>query len=282
MPKVAIVTDSTAYIPQENLQPYQIRVAPQVLIWGEQTYEDGVDISPSEFYNRLKTAKIMPSTSQVTPAKFAKIFGELLDQDCQILAMLISEKLSGTIASAVQAIESFPGAPIEIVDTNTTAMAMGFQVLTVARAAEQGASLAECKALAEEARKHTGVVFAVDTLEFLHRGGRIGTASRFLGTALNIKPILEVTGGRVEAVERVRTRQKSLERLLELTEERIAHRQPVRLATLHAQSPEDARTLLEMGKQRFGAVEHIFSEVSPVVGTHTGPGTVGLAFMAGM
>jgi DegV family protein with EDD domain len=282
MPKVAIVTDSTSYIPQENLERHLIRVAPQVLIWGEQTYEDGVDISPTEFYDRLKTAKVMPSTSQVTPAKFVKIFGELLEQDCHILAMLISEKLSGTIASAVQALESFSGAPIEIIDSNTTAMALGFQVLTVARAADQGASLAECKALAEEARNHTGVVFAVETLEFLHRGGRIGTASRFLGTALNIKPILEVTGGRVEAVERVRTRQKSLERLLELTEERIAHRQPVRLATLHAQSPQDAKTLLEMGKQRFEVVEHIFSEVSPVVGTHTGPGTVGLAFMAGM
>jgi DegV family protein with EDD domain len=282
MPKVAIVTDSTSYIPKENLDPYPIRVAPQVLIWGEQTYEDGVDISPSEFYTRLKTAKIMPSTSQVTPAKFVKIFGDLLEQDYHILALLISEKLSGTIASAIQACETYPGAPIEIVDSNTTAMALGYQVLTVARAAEQGASLAECKALAEKSRQHTGVVFAVDTLEFLHRGGRIGTASRFLGTALNIKPILEVMGGRVEAIERVRTRQKSLERLLELTEERIAHRQPVSLATLHAQAPQDAQTLLELAKKRFNAVEHIFSEVSPVVGTHTGPGTVGIAFIAGM
>jgi DegV family protein with EDD domain len=282
MPKVAIVTDSTSYIPKENLDPYLIRVAPQVLIWGEQTYEDGVDISPSQFYTRLKTAKVMPSTSQVTPAKFVKIFGDLLEQDYHVLAVVISEKLSGTIASAIQARESYPGAPIEIVDSHTTAMALGYTVLTAARAAEQGASLADCKALAEKASQQTGVVFAVDTLEFLHRGGRIGTASRFLGTALNIKPILEVMDGRVEAVERVRTRQKSLERLLDLTEERIAHRQPVRLATLHAQSPEDAQRLLEMAKKRFNAVEHIFSEVSPVVGTHTGPGTVGLAFIAGM
>jgi len=206
----------------------------------------------------------------------------LLEQDYHVLALLLSEKLSGTIASAVQARESFPGAPIEIVDSYTTAMALGFQVLTVARAAQEGANLEECKKLAENARQHTGVVFAVDTLEFLHRGGRIGGASRFLGTALNIKPILEVVNGRVEAIERVRTRQKSLERLLEILQERIAGRQPVRLATLHAQSPDDAQTLLEMGKQRFTTVEHIFSEVSPVVGTHAGPGTVGLAFMAGM
>lgn len=282
MPKVAIVTDSTSYIPQDYVNQYAITVAPQILIWGEQTFEDGVDISPSEFYTRLKTTKVMPSTSQVTPGKFQKIFGNLLEQDYHVLALLISEKLSGTIASAVQALESFPQAPIEIVDSYTTAMALGFQVLSVARAAQEGANLAECKALAEKARQHTGVVFAVDTLEFLHRGGRIGTANRFLGTALNIKPILEVVNGRVEGIERVRTRQKSLERVLEILQERIAGRQPIRIATLHAQSPDDAQKLLEMAKQRFNAVEHIFSEVSPVVGTHAGPGTVGLAFMAGM
>ena len=282
MNKVAIVTDSTSYIPKEYLDQYPISVVPQVLIWGEQVYEDGVDISPSEFYTRLKGAKIMPSTSQVTPKSFHKVYSQLLEQECQVLAMLISEKLSGTIASAVQAQEAFPEAPIEIVNTYSTAMALGFQVLSVARAAKEGASLVECKALAEKARQHTGLVFAVDTLEYLHRGGRIGTASRFLGTALNIKPILELVDGRVEAVERVRTRQKSLERLLDLAEERIGDRQPVRLATLHAQAPEEAQMLLDMGLKRFNTVENIFSEVSPVVGNHTGPGTVGIAFMAGM
>lgn len=282
MTKVAIVTDSTSYIPKDILDQYPISVAPQVLIWGEQSYEDGVDISPSEFYTRLKGARVLPSTSQVTPKSFNKIFGQLLAEDYQVLALLISEKLSGTIASAVQALEMHPGAPIEIVDSYSTAMALGFQVLTVARAAKEGASLAECKALAENCRQHTGVIFAVDTLEFLHRGGRIGGASRFLGTALNIKPILELVDGRVEPVERVRTRQKSLERLLELAAERIGSRRPVRLATLHAQAPDEARMLLDMGLKRFNAVEQVFSEVSPVVGNHTGPGTVGVAFMAGM
>jgi DegV family protein with EDD domain len=282
MTKVAIVTDSTSYIPKELLDQYPISVAPQVLIWGEQIYEDGVDISPSEFYTRLKSSKINPSTSQVTPTSFQKIFARLLEQDFQVLALLISERLSGTIASAVQALEAFPGAPIEIVNSYSTAMALGFQVLSVARAAKEGASLADCKALAEKASQHTGVIFAVDSLEYLHRGGRIGSASRFLGTALNIKPILELVDGRVEAVERVRTRQKSLERLLDLAAERIGDRQPVHLAILHAAAPEDAQMLLELGSKRFNAVEHIFSEVSPVVGNHTGPGTVGLAFMAGM
>lgn len=175
-----------------------------------------------------------------------------------------------------------PGAPIEIVDSYSTAMAMGFQVLTVARAAKAGANLAECKRLAEEVRNHTGVVFAVDTLEFLHRGGRIGGGSRFLGTALNIKPLLEVTGGRVEAVERVRTRKKSLMRLAEIIEERTRGKSPIRLATLHANAAEAAQELLDELSRRLNPVETIFSTVSPVIGTHTGPGTVGIAYLTGM
>jgi DegV family protein with EDD domain len=283
MSKIALVTDSTSYIPKELLDKYNITVAPQILIWGNENFEDGVNILPSEFYARLKKATVMPSTSQVTVVKFQEIFQRLLEQDYQVLAILIAAKLSGTINSAVQAKAMLPAdAPVEIFDSNTTAMALGYHVLTVARAIEQGADMSECLKLAQEATKHTGVFFAVDTLEFLHRGGRIGTGSRFLGTALNIKPILEVRDGAVEAVERVRTRRKSLSRIIELVEQQISGRTPVRLATLHANSPEDARIVLDEANQKLGAVESIFSEVSPVIGTHAGPGTVGLAFMAGM
>jgi DegV family protein with EDD domain len=283
MSKIALVTDSTGYIPKDLVDKYNITVAPQILIWGKETFEDGVDISPVEFYTRLEKATVMPSTSQVTVSKFHEIFQRLLDQDCQVLAILVSAKLSGTINSAFQAKSMLPaGAPIEIIDSYTTAMAMGFHVLTVARAIVQGATLPESVKLAEEAAKHTGVFFTVNTLEFLHRGGRIGGGSRFLGTALNIKPMLEVRDGAVEAVERVRTRRKSLSRIIELVGERIAGRTPVRLATLHANSAEDARIVLDEANAKLGAVESIFSEVSPVVGTQAGPGTVGLAYMAGM
>lgn len=283
MSKIRLLTDSTAYIPQDLVQKHHITVVPQVLIWGQEELADGVDILPTQFYERLSKATIMPSTSQVTVGKMHEIFKGLLDQDYEVLAILISNKLSGTINSAVQAIAALPeGAPVHIVDSNTTAMAMGFQVLSVARAVEQGATMKEAIELAEKSTNHTGVVFAVDTLEFLHRGGRIGGGKRFLGTALNIKPILEVEDGKVEAVESVRTRSKSLMRLVELVEKRVAGRTPVRLATLHANAESDARLVLEEASRRLNAVETIMSEVSPVVGTHAGPGTVGLAFMAGM
>jgi DegV family protein with EDD domain len=282
MSQVTIITDSTAYIPKDLTEKYQIITVPQVLIWGDKTYRDGVDIQPEEFYNRLKTATVMATTSQVTIATFKDIFSSLMDEGKDILAVLISEKLSGTIDSAVQARDMLPAHPIEIVDSKTTAMALGFLALTAAQAAQDGATLAECKELAERGTQHTGVVFAVDTLEFLHRGGRIGGASRFLGTALQLKPILEVTGGQVEAIERVRTRSKSLQRVVDIIDERIAGRTPVHLATLHANAPDDAQKLLELATSRIDVEETVMSEISPVVANHAGPGTVGLAFLAGM
>ncbi|HJS29367.1 MAG TPA: DegV family protein [Anaerolineales bacterium] len=280
--KVAIVTDSTTYIPEEILGQYQIKVAPQVVIWGGKEYLDNIDMTPKEFYTRLQVDPEMPKTSQVPIAQMEKIFTELDSQGYDILAMLISAKLSGTMNSAEQAKKNLPGATIEIVDSNSTVMALGFQVLQVAKAAGEGASLADCRSLAEKARQHTGILFAVDTLEFLHRGGRIGGGARFIGTALNLKPILEVKDGAIEAVERVRTRKKSLNRLVELVEERVGGKQPIRLATLHANAAEEARELLKDASARLSAEESVFSEVSPAVGAHTGPGTIGLAFMAGM
>jgi DegV family protein with EDD domain len=282
MPKIAFVTDSTATLPQEFLDQYPIHVVPQVLVWGEQTLLDGIDIQTEEFYDRLAKDPVHPTTSQATIAAFQKIYSQLLEQDYEILSILLSAKLSGTMESANQAKEMFPGAPIEIVDSETTAMALGFNVLTAARAAKEGASLAECKALAVRAIPHTGVMFAVDTLEFLHKGGRIGGGARFLATALNIKPILEIQDGRVEGVERIRTRRKCLARMVELIVDRIGGREPVRLATLHAKAPDDARFLLKVASAEVNPVESVFTEVSPVIGVHTGPGTVGLAYMAGM
>jgi len=283
MSKIALVTDSTVSMPQELVDKYGIIVAPQVLIWGNETLEDGVDISPSQFYTRLKNTTVMPTTTQVTVAKFQEIYQSLLAQDYQILTIIISAKLSGTLNSALQARTLMPAnAPIEIIDSNSTAMALGFQLVTVARAIKQGATFPECVALAQKAKDHTGIFFAVDTLEFLHRGGRIGGATRFLGTMLNFKPILELRDGRVEAIERVRTRGKSLNRIVELAVEQIGSRSPVRLGALHANATEDAKLVLQEASAKLNPIETVFSEVSPVVGVHAGPGVVGIVYMAGM
>lgn len=284
MSKIALVTDSTTYMPPELVRKYNISVAPQVLIWGDQTYKDGVDIESREFFTRLKTAKVMPSTSQVAVISFQEIFQDLVAKDFDVLALLVSSKLSGTVQSAMQArdLMSSSREKVSVVDSQSVAMALGFQVLAVARAIEGGASLTDAIALAEKSYQYTGVCFAVDTLEFLHRGGRIGGAQRFLGTMLNMKPILAIQDGRVEGIDRIRTKNKSHDRVLELVTEKIAGRTPVRLATLHANAAEDAKVLLTRAEQALKPVESIFTEVSPTVGTHAGPGTVGLAFMAGL
>lgn len=284
MTKTAIVTDSTAWIPKDLVDKYSITVAPQVLIWGEQTLNDGVDIQPHEFYARIKTAKVMPTTSQVSIVTMQAIFSELLDKGFDVLGIFISSKLSGTVHSAIQAREALNHGreKVRLVDSNSTAMAMGFQVLAAARAIADGASAADGEAIAEKARDHTGVYFAVETLEFLHRGGRIGGGARFLGTALNLKPVLALIDGRVEAIERIRTKSKAMDRVLELVAEKANGQSPIRLASLHANAPDEARSLLDRAAKQLNAVESVFTEVSPVIGNHAGPGVVGLAYMVGM
>ncbi len=284
MTKIAFVTDSTAYIPENLVREYEITVAPQVLVWDGETFLDGIDIQPDEFYTRLKTAKVMPTTSQVPVPEMLKIFQRLIARDLHVMGIFLSAKLSGTMQSAHQALQEMGEAAdrITVIDSNATAMALGFQVLAAARAARDGAGLEDCKRLVEESRTHVGVYFAVDTLEFLHRGGRIGGGARFIGSALNLKPILALKDGAIEAEDRVRTKATAHERVLQLVKQDVTGKANLRLATVHANAEADARSLLERASRELGPVESVLAAVSPVVGAHAGPGTIGLAFMAGM
>jgi DegV family protein with EDD domain len=282
MPKVAIVTDSTVNLPQNIINEYAITVVPQIVIWDDKVYRDGIDIQPADFYTRLQSSPSMPSSSQVSPITMRDTFTGLLDQGYDVLAILVSSHLSGTINSAIQAKEMLPGKPVELVDSLTASMALGFQVLMAARAAKNGASLKECKAIAEKARAQSGVYFVVDTLEFLHRGGRIGGAARLLGTALNLKPILTVTKGKIEPVARVRTQKKAFEKLLDIIAAKLDHEEVTRLSVLHANAASQADQLMSELVERFHPAETILTEVSPVIGTHTGPGTIGIAFLKDM
>ena len=279
---VAIVTDSTSTIPKDLLEKYDIRVGPQIVIWDEQTLLDGIDIQAGPFYERLATSRTMPTTSQCSIPYFQKIFEQLVSEGkTDILCVLISSKLSGTIGSAQQAKELVPEANIEIIDSMTVAMALGYLVLEAAKIAAAGESLAACKQAVENKLGKTGVFITPETLEFLHRGGRIGGGAKFLATALNIKPVLEIQDGRLEAIERVRTRKKVMRRIAELVAERIGSAQPIRLSALHANSPDDAQMLLDEASAMLNPVESFLSEVSPAIGVHTGPGTIGLCWYAG-
>jgi DegV family protein with EDD domain len=229
----------------------------------------------------LRIERELPTTSQATIAAMKQIFEELTTENYDILGVFISSKLSGTVSSAEQALEMVPGARVEIVDSLSGSMGAGWPILEAAKAVARGAGLAECKQIVLDALKYVGIVLMVDTLEYLHRGGRIGGAQRYIGTALAFKPLLEIKDGGFEAVEMVRTRRKALNRMVDLLEERIGDRSPVRLATLHADALDIAKEVLEKATAKVNPIETLFSEVSPAVGVHLGPGTVGFAFMAG-
>ena len=284
MSKVAVVTDSTAYLPNEILTQYNISVVPLSIIWDDQDYRDGIDILPREFYERLTTSKVMPTTSQITIAAMQSTFQNLLEQGYDVLGIFLSSKFSGTIQSALQAREMMPEAAgkIAIVDSMLTTMAMGWPVLTAARAAQAGENLSACRKVAENARDHSGVLFVVETLEYLRRGGRIGGAQALLGTVLNIKPVLQMQDGMIEPVEKIRTKQKAMDRVIELTTERVGNRTPIRLAVTHANSEADALSMLESARARLDPVETMCVPLSPVIGTHAGPGTVALNYMTGV
>ena len=281
MKKVAILTDSTAYIPADQRQKYAIFSVPLAVIWGQETFEDGVTLAPHDFYERLKTTKQIPSTSQPSVGKMLEAMNALLARDYDVLGIFLSSELSGTLQSAKQAQSMLPGgSQVELFDSQSTTLALGFQVLAAARAAEQGASLKECLAVAEKARQNSGVYFMVDTLEFLHRGGRIGGAQAFLGMALKMKPILYMHEGKIASLERVRTKGKALERLVQLVEEKCAGKSNVHLAGIHANAAQDAQWVLEKAARQIKPVETLLAELSPVVGIHAGPGTVALAYMS--
>ncbi|HOM67636.1 MAG: DegV domain-containing protein [Chloroflexi bacterium ADurb.Bin120] len=278
MKKVAIITDSTAYLPEYLVDELGIHVIPLTLLWGEDVYRDGVDIRSEEFYARLAEANVLPTTSQPSVGEFTSLFSRLLDEDYAVLAMLISSGISGTVDSALQARDAFPGAPITVVDSHLVAMPLGFMVMKVARAAQAGASLEECQALAEAVYSKIGVYFMVDDLKYLHMGGRINTAKRLLGSALDLKPIMELKDGKIELVESVRSRKKALARMLDLVERDIAGSEGVRIAAFHAAAEEEAQALLVQAVERFNPIETVTTFVSPVIGAHTGPGTVSIAY----
>lgn len=282
MNQVAIVTDSTAYLPSEILEKYSIQVIPLSVIWDGESYQDGVDITTSQFYTRLETSPTLPSTSQPPAGEFKDVFAALLESGKDVAAILISAGISGTVNSAIQAQADLDPSRIEIIDSRTAAMATGLHVIAAARKAAEGGSLQEVSQIARDAQQQTDVVFVVDTLEFLHKGGRIGGAKRFLGSMLNIKPILEMQAGKIEAVDQERTQKRALERMIELIEEKAGDEKPLRMAVIHSNVPDSAQKLKERVQETFSPVEIYIAELSPAIGTHVGPGTLAIACMHGM
>jgi len=276
--KVAVVVDSTAYIPSDLVTQYNLHVIPQILNWKGESLKDKIDISASEFYERLKTAKEMPTTSQPSAGEFYEFFSKVAETADSIVAVLISKPLSGTQASAHAAAEMMSDYPIEIVDSRSTAMGLGFMALAAARAAENGADYKQAAETARALVPKMRLIFVVDTLEFLHRGGRIGGAKRLVGSMLSVKPVLHLNDGRIEPLASVRTKRKAIQHMLSVVEEEMQSKSNVHAAVIHALAEKEAGSICDEVRQRLNPAELLLTEMSPVVGAHVGPGTVGIVY----
>ncbi|CDR09901.1 DegV family protein [Streptomyces iranensis] len=271
---VAIVTDSTAYLPQDAMERHRITAVPLTVVLGDRALEEGTEISARSLAQALQKRKPV-TTSRPSPEMFAAAYRAAAEEGATgIVSLHLSAEFSGTYDAAVLAARDAP-VPVRVVDSGMVAMALGFCALAAAETAEGGGTLDEAVAAAEKRADGTAAYFYVDTLDYLRRGGRIGAAQALLGSALAVKPLLQLDEGRIELREKVRTASKAIARLEEIVVER-AGRSPVDIAVQHLAAGERAAALAERLRERVpGLAELYVSEVGAVIGAHTGPGLLG-------
>jgi DegV family protein with EDD domain len=272
----AVVLDSTADFPDAQARFANWRVVPLYVRFGDESYRDYVELGPQEFYRRLRAASTLPTTSQPTPGDFLAVYRELERYE-RVFSIHIASKLSGTFGSAGTAAAELPGETIRLIDSGTASAAVAMLGLAVQRQLERGTTDEEIDELVERFRRTAGLLFTVDTLEYLARGGRIGKAQAMAGQLLQVKPILTIRDGEVLPVRRARGRQKALE---ELTRELVAatgDEAGLRVGLGHADAPERVEELSRLVRAaRPGAVIEVETTLGAVIGTHAGPGAVGL------
>lgn len=271
---VAIVTDSTAYLPPQTMERHGITAVPLTVVLGDQAYEEGTEISARSLALALQKRHSV-TTSRPSPEVFAAAYRTAAEAGASgIVSLHLSAEISGTYDAACLAAKDAP-VPVRVVDTGMVAMALGFCALAAVEAVERGGRPDDAVAAAEKRAEGTSAYFYVDTLDYLRRGGRIGTAQALLGSALAVKPLLQLDGGRIELLEKVRTASKAIARLEEIVVER-AGSGAVDIAVHHLSAPDRADGLAERLRERVpGLAELHVSEVGAVIGAHTGPGLVG-------
>jgi DegV family protein with EDD domain len=278
----AIIADSTCDSPAELLERYHIDVIPQIIIWGDQELRDRVDLQPEEFYRRLGTAPQLPTTSQPTLKSFGEHYQAAQASGAtDIVVLTVSSAMSGTYQTALQAAQLVE-IPVHVIDAKGPTMSLGWQTLAAARARDAGADTAGIIAAAEGVRRTLVQFVYLDTLEYLHKGGRIGNATRFIGALLDVKPLVEIDHqtGLVEGADRVRTRRKGIETLYQRFFAKFAMtsaaRRPLHIAVLHGNAPEDAALLANRIRQEYQPAELLINITGPVLGLHTGPRALAL------
>ncbi|MSP12671.1 MAG: DegV family protein [Chloroflexi bacterium] len=273
---IRIVTDSLSDIPANFVEQYQITVIPAEVIFGLKSYRDGIDLSNAEFYERLSSSKELPHTSQPPVGAFEEAYRQLAPTCDGIVSIHLPAKISGTVRSAQTAAISFPNTRIEIIDSGQASMALGWLVIACAQLAQEGGSMQNILALIEDMRPRLHLVAMLDTLEYIRRGGRIGRAQALLGALLSVKPIVELRDGEVLPMENVRTKAKAINRMIEIV---TAYGQLERVAVVHANAIAQAEELQQRLSPYVPGGYVPITEAGPALGTHAGPGAIGITFV---
>ena len=277
MAKIAIVTDSTAYLPKDTVHEYDITVIPLMVNFGQESYKEGVDIVNEQFYPRLASEKNLPTTSQPVVGELVVAFEKLLETHDSVIGIFLSSGLSGTANSAETAARMV-GGDISIIDTKITSAGQAQMVLRACAMIAEGKSKEEIVTDLMEMRETITAYFVVDSLEHLHRGGRVSGVSAALGSLLQVKPILTVNEGKLELFEKVRTRKKALARVIELTRENTDATKPLHISVVYAHNPDDAKAFHAQVQEAFPNATTDMAELGPVIGTHVGPGLLAVIY----
>jgi DegV family protein with EDD domain len=271
--KVLVVTDSTSDIPGSLRDQYDITVVPLNVTFGSDTFQDGVDITPPQYLQRLTQEKALPKTSQPPSTRFASVFNEAIDRGMDVLCITLSSELSGTYNSARLAAEEFDAERIGVVDSRSTTMQLGWIVIEAARAVQSGASLDEAALRATEAIGRANCFAVLQTLDYVYKGGRIGRASHIVGSALGIKPVLNFVDGIFTPIERVRTWKKALACAVELA---ATTGDPRDIAVLHSDNLKDAEITADALRQRLPNTNIVIDWTGSTILTYAGPGAIGI------
>lgn len=276
MAAVRIVTDSTAFLKQDFIEQYNISVVPLYVNFEDEVILDG-SIPNAVFFDKMKNSSKMPFTSQPSPGDFVNVYEKIVEAGDDVVTIVISSGISGTYESATNAAKIVDPKRIAVVDSVITAAGLAMLVKEAAEAAAQGKTKDEIVELLEDKKRRLRIFFIPDTLEYLKKGGRIGGAQALLGTLLKIKPVLYLNNGKVDTYDKVRTMKKAMERIVD---EIPPANGPFPLSIVHAEALDNVNKIKEIINRRFPEAEIAVDEVSPVIGTHTGPGLVGICFYA--
>ena len=273
---IKIVTDSTADVPKELLERYDIQVVPINIQFGTETYQEGIDIDRPTFFRKLDEYPTIPTSSQPSPGQLVEVYRPLAEDGHSIISVHVTSKHSGTYQSALLAKSMMPEAEIEVFDSLSISIGTGYHVLTAARAADEGKSMGEIIQTLEGIRSRTNLYITPSTLKYLQKSGRVGKLAGALGALLNLKPVIKVEDGVLEAFQNVRTRSKAIDRIVELTAEEVGTTEPVKLGIPHAQVPDEAEELRERLESTFNCDEMIVVDLACSLTVHGGPGIIGL------